>query len=345
VNLWTLFIFSSDRGAQRSWRALFVRMVIGLVLFLIANLVTYWTSDYFEKLREYHQRVEGVFKRPGVRVLIVGDSHFAVPLNKYLNGLRDGVAYSVAFGGDGLRECCGKIHYILDRCLSIDTVILSAEPHMFSRGRLESSNRSFADLYFLAEADEAGLKMGWLSTLMNQVPLFNDDFAQYLRKVSAKRLAAAISKIQPRPACAAKFKSSVGQSWQQLSVAERKAKARATGLMDHKGVGEYPEPFTWYRKILEIARSHHVRVIGVRFPVDRCYASQVPAERIAIIDGFLRRNGIYRILDLRYLFTNPAYFDDADHVNARYADTLVAVLEKRLGVQLRGQPQISAPAD
>lgn len=332
---WTLSIFSSDRPSQSSWRALFVRVMIGLVLFLIANLVAYWTSGYFEKLRVYHKRVEAVLMRPDVRVLIAGDSHFAVPLNGYLTDLQDGVAYSVAFGGDGLRECYGKVRYILDRCPSIDTLIVTAEPHMFGSGRLESSNRSFADLYFLAGGEAAGLKRGWLSTLMNQVPLCNDDFVQYLRKVGAKKFTTVFSKASPGSAFADRIRSTGRKSWPELSDAERTEKARATGLMDHKGVGEHEEPFVWYRKLLELARSRNVRVIGVRFPVDRGYAAQVPPESISAIDNFLRRNGIDRILDLRDLFTDPAYFEDPDHVDERYAGILVTVLEHRLGIQLR----------
>lgn len=333
---WTLSIFSSNRPSQRSWRALLVRVMIGVVLFLAANLIVYRTSGYFEKLRVYHKRVEAIFMRPKVRVLIAGDSHFAVPLNGYLNDFQDGAAYSVAFGGDGLRECYGKVRYILKRCPSIDTLIVTAEPHMFGRGRLESSNRSFADLYFIAEADGAGLKKGWLSTLMNQVPLCNDDFVQYLRKVGAEKLKSVSSKASPGSALADRLRSTdSGGSWQRLSEAQRMEKARATGLMDHKGVGEYEEPFVWYRRLLELARSCNVRVIGVRLPVDRGYAAEAAPESILAIDNFLRKNGIARILDLRDFFTGPAYFDDADHVDEHFAGILVSILERRLGIQLR----------
>jgi hypothetical protein len=310
--------------------------MIGIVLFLAANLLVYRTSGYFEKLRAYHKQVEAIFIRPDVRVLIAGDSHFAVPLNGYLDGLQDGAAYSVAFGGDGLRECYGKVRYILKRHPSIDTLIITAEPHMFGRGRLESSNRSFADLYFLSEADAVGLKKGWLSTLMNQLPLCNDDFVQYLRKVGAEKLKSVLSKVPPRSALADRFRSTDSSgSWQRLSEAQRMEKARATGLMDHKGVGEYEEPFVWYRRLLELATSRNVQVIGVRLPVERGYAAEISPESISAIDTFLRRNGIARILDLRNLFADSAYFDDADHVDERFAGTLVSVLERRLGIQLR----------
>jgi hypothetical protein len=306
-----------------------VHVGIGLALLLCANLVTYWTSGYFEKLRDYRSRVDAVFTRPGVRVLVAGDSHIAVPLNGYVNGARGGAAYSIAFGGDAPRECFAKIRYILDRCATIDTVIVTADPHMFGSGRLESSNRSFADLYFLAAADGAGLKRGWLPALLDQVPLFNDDFVQYLRKMISKTATSRFSgarggtrATQPVP-------------WEQLPETERTARACATGVMDHKGVGEHPEPFFWYSQLLDLARAHSVRVIGVRFPVHHAYAAQIAPERVAAIDDFLRQHGMAAILDLRDQFTDPAYFDDADHVKKEKAEALVRVLEERLGVQLK----------
>jgi hypothetical protein len=310
-------------------------VAIGLVLFLFANLVTYWTSGYFEKLREYHSQVDEVLKRPGVQVLIAGDSHFAVPLNGYLNDLQDGAAHSIAFGGDSLRECYGKVHYILDHCPNIDTLIVSAEPHMFGYGRLQSSNRSFADWYFLAEADSSGLKKGWLPSLIDQVPLLNDDFVQYLRNRCAKSLAAFFSTDVLGHAFSNRSGSPKQGSWQRLLDQDRKVKARATGLMDHKGVGKLNGPFIWYRKLIKLAKSHNVRVIGVRLPVDQGYAAQVPAKCVAMIDNFLYQNGIARILDLRNLFTDPIYFCDADHIKERYAGKLVTVLENRLGIGLR----------
>lgn len=336
MNLLTLSIFNSDRPAEHPWRKLCGRAVILLVVFLIANVFTFRTSGYFEKLREYHKGVDGIFMHPEVRTLVAGDSHFASPLNSYLNPSHDIAAYSIAFGGDGLRECFAKVRYVLDRCSTIDTLIVSADPHMFGRGRLESSNRSFADVYFLSAADGSGLKKGWLSTLLGQVPLFNDDFVQYLRKVSMKRLMTAFSAERFGSANAARSGSAgkARQSWDHLSDAERKAEAYATGLMDHKGVCDYTEPFIWYRKLLELARAHNVRVIGVRLPVDPEYASQVPPERVAAIDHFLRQNGIAKILDLRNLFTDPEYFDDSDHVKKKYAAALISVIEKRSGIQL-----------
>lgn len=329
MNLWISSTFSSDRQPTISWRVLCGRAVIGLVLFVLANLLTYWASGYFDQLRHYQHGVEAAIKHPNLRVLFVGDSHIDVPLNGCLNGSHAGTAYSIAAGGDSLRECFAKVRYILERSPTVDTLIVSADPHMFGSGRLESSNRSFADQYFLTAVDSTGLKKGWLSALLDQVPLFNDDFVQYLRKAIAKRMTTPSSTVQSGPAEAAPV------LWENLSDSERTAKAVETGVMDHKGVGEYEEPFFWYRRLLDLAHAYKVRVVGVRFPVHSAYAAEISPERVTAIDDVLRRHGIAEILDFRNLFTNPTHFRDADHVKGQYGEALVCAIEKRLGVQLK----------
>ncbi len=83
-----------------------------------------------------------------MKIIFSGDSHFAVPLNDYLDDNPAAPGYSIAAGGDSLRESFAKVRYVLERNHGIDTLILTADPHMFGKGRLESSNRSFADSLF-----------------------------------------------------------------------------------------------------------------------------------------------------------------------------------------------------
>lgn len=320
-----------------SWHMLFRNLAIWAAFFAIANTVIYWTCGYFEKQRNYRNQVQAIFERPTVRVLFAGDSHIATPLNDYLNSIPRGAAFSIAAGGDGMRECYAKVRYILNQCQAIHTLIVSADPHMFGRRRLESSNRSYADVYFLATKDPAGLKRGLLPTLMNQIPLFNDDFVQYIRRVSSMSLIAS-----SRSASGGSPKSAPA-AWDLLSEEERTTKAYAVGRKDNECAGEYVEPFRWYRQLLDLARSRKLRVVGVRMPVHRGYAAQIPQERVAAIDDFLRGNGMAAIVDLRDLFDDPVYFEDPDHVKRQWAETLVRVLEDRLGLRLIDQPDWGTP--
>src|SRR5207253_740314 len=145
--------------------------------------------------------------------------------------------------------------HVVQARATVDTLVISADPHMFGDGRLESANRSFADEYFVAARDGSGLRSGWIAALLNQVPLFNNDFVQYLRKNVSNSLSRRRSPVVAADASDA--------SWQALSGQQRSAIARDTGIGDHHGVGEHKEPFYWYARIFALARARHIRVIGL----------------------------------------------------------------------------------
>jgi len=165
-----------------SWARLISQLLIAVLLFVVANVVTYELSGFFQKEHEYQQVVAGIARHRDVRIVFSGDSHLAVPLNDYLDENTAAPGYSIAAGGDSLRECFAKVRYVLNSTPGIDTLILTADPHMFGKGRLESSNRSFSDRYFIEAWDASGLQKNIWSALLQQVPLFNEDFLQYFRK-------------------------------------------------------------------------------------------------------------------------------------------------------------------
>jgi hypothetical protein len=124
-------------------------------------------------------------------------------------------------------------------------------------------------------------------------------------------------------------------AWSRLTDEQRLASAVETGRGDHAGVGDVQTPFVWYQRILDIAREHHVRVIGVRFPVNAGYSAQVSADKVAAIDSFLLRHGVSQIVDLRDALTDPRDFEDEDHVNETGAALAVKMLEQKLERRIR----------
>jgi hypothetical protein len=289
----------SDMRTPLSYSGLLARLLLGVAVFAILNLIVYNTSEYFEKEHLYHVQVKEVLSRPHVHTLFAGDSHVAHVLNDRLNADPNAEAYSLAVGGDSFREVYAKVRYVV-----------------------QSSNRSFADWYFLVARDRSGLQRNWASTLMNQVPLFNDDFVQYLRKVFASMTSKSHRSVSED--------ADNVSSWVQLTDAQRAEKARETGIGDHAGVGEFSEPFDWYKKIFALAREHNIRVIGVRYPVHPLYAAEAPPAKIAAIDRFLRDEGMTGIVDMRDAFNDPRSFDDPDHLNSQEADTFLRILDDRL---------------
>ena len=304
-----------------SWMRLFSQCLVAFLLFVAANVYTYETSGFFQREQEYTGTVSTLSTHRNVHVVFAGDSHFAVPLNDYLNDDPNGPAYSIAYGGDSLRECFAKVRHVLRSTPDIDTLILSADPHMFATGRLESSNRSFADRYFIEAWDRSGVQHNLWSAMLQQVPLFSEDFLQYFRK----DLGVLLTHSQPHARAGGD-----PLAWSRLTDEERMKNAVETGQGDHDGIGSAAQPFVWYARILALARARDVQVIGVRFPVHPGYAAQAPVQKVAEIDSFLLKGGVSRIIDLRDALTDPRDFEDADHVNETGAPLVVALLEKRL---------------
>ena len=315
-----------------SWLRLVAQCVVALLLFAAGNVFTYETSGFFQRERLYTEQVSALAAHGNVRTVFAGDSHFAVPLNDYLNESPQGPAYSIASGGDSLRECFAKVRQVLNTTPGIDTLILTADPHMFSRGRVESSNRSFADRYFITAWDRSGVQHNLWSAMLQQVPLFSEDFLQYFRKELSVMLTHS-----------AQHARAAGDplGWSRLTDAQRMQEAVRTGQGDHDGLGEVEQPFRWYVRILDLARARHVRVIGVRFPVHPGYAAQAPVDKVAELDSWLLKAGVSQIIDLRDALTDPRDFEDPDHVNEIGAPLVVAMLEQKLQRPLRlRQPNI-----
>jgi hypothetical protein len=304
-----------------SWMRLFSQCVIALLLFVAANVYTYETSGFFQREHEYAAQVSGVAAHRNVRTVFAGDSHFAVPLNDYLNENPANPAYSIAAGGDSLRECFAKVRRVLETTPALDTLILTADPHMFAKGRLESSNRSFANRYFIQAWDSSGVQKSLWSALLQQVPLFSEDFLQYFRKDLGARLTHSPTRARGEGDPLA---------WSRLSEEERNKASMQTGKGDHDGIGAVEQPFMWYTRILDLARARHVRVIGVRFPVHPGYSAQVPTAKVAELDSFLLAHGVAQIIDLRDALSDPTQFEDPDHLNDRGAVQVVTLLEQKL---------------
>jgi hypothetical protein len=308
-----------------SWARLISQLLLAVLLFVAANVVTYETSGFFQKEHEYQQVVAGIARHPGVRVVFSGDSHFAFPLNDYLDANAAAAGYSIAAGGDSLRESFAKVRYVLNTTRGIDTLILTADPHMFGKGRLESSNRSFSDRYFIEAWDASGLQKNIWSAMLQQVPLFNEDFLQYFRKDLGTMLSRTKTKARG---------AGDPLAWSRFTDEQRQASATATGEGDHAGVGDSQVPYMWYQRILNAAREHHVKVIGVRFPVHPGYSAQISPRKVAELDAWLTGHGVTQIIDLRNELTDPRDFEDEDHLNETGAAKIVKVLEQRLQRQI-----------
>ena len=303
------------------WKKLAFKGAVGALLFVMANVIVYYSSGFFQRERHYHQTVAELFGKPEVSVILMGDSHVAEIPDELLAAN----AHNLAAGGDGYREIYAKLRYVLAGSQNIRTLLLTADYHMFGAGRVQSSNRSFVERYLLATRSGAGYEKNWLSSLFNLVPLFNDDFVQYLKKDVREALR------RPR-----QHSDGVATVWADLPEATREERALRTGRGDHAGVGAAKQPIYWFEQILDLARQHDIDVILVRYPTSAGYLAQIPADGKEIVDGHLARMAAPAVVDLGHALGEPAYFADEDHVNDRGAAVLLCHLEERTTLHLGG---------
>jgi hypothetical protein len=317
-------------SARNTWRTLATKIAFAIAIFIAANVMVYETSGYFQREQEYHAVVDGFKNHRHVKSIFVGDSHVAQLDNEIL---ADG-AYNVAVGGDGLREVYAKLRYLLSQPNEIDTLFLTADAHMFGTGRLQSSNGAFADIYLLRTGSPYGIGHGRLAAAFNLVPLFNDDFVQYLKMDIVKGW-----KRAPR----GDDDEDTDAGWSSRPQEERGRIARETGIGDHQGIGAHPEPFQWYARIVSLARAHGVRVIAVRYPSTAEYFESVTPEEDAVIDRGLSAAGVTDILDYRRVFADASYFKDPDHLSAKGVAALMQLLESQTHRKLRADGSDERP--
>lgn len=304
------------------WFAVLTKALVAVGLIVVANVVVYRTSPYFEMERRYHSQMAQLKDHTAAQVLVVGDSHIAHAGNALLNADAKGPAFSLAFGGDSMRESFGKLEYAVEQFPNVDTLIVSADLHMFGRVRQASANRSFANRYFLLANDSSGLERSWLATVVDQVPIFNDDFLQYLRKAASNKFGRKAGEQQAGGADVA---------WVDLSDQERSMRARTLGLSDHEGVGQYRASFYWYERIFQLARRRGLTVVAIRMPAHTGYWYQTSVPATQVIDEFVRETGAVKLIDMRALTGDPRDFDDPDHVNTRGALKFIERIEAELG--------------
>lgn len=314
-----------------SWRTLSLKAGFCVLALVIVSSYVYRYSPYFVREQRYRAVVADIATRPGATIVFAGDSHVAALHNDQMAD----TAYNIAFGGDSLRECYAKLRYLLARPDNqIQTVVVSADFHMFGNGRKNSANRSFADYYFLATRGFFGLQNNLLSSIMDSFPLFNDDYLKYLRE----------SLSQYRRHNTATIVDAVPK-WEALSEAERAKEATATGQGDHAGVSHESDGMRWYEQLVALTREHGVKLVAVRMPAQAQYFSSLSPETMQAVDTELARLGAPSVYDFRYAFSDPSFFIDPDHLSERGTMAFLRLFADRTGLPVVNTRSIISNSD
>jgi hypothetical protein len=131
-------------------------------------------------------------------------------------------------------------------------------------------------------------------------------------------------------------------SWANLSLAERMKHCRTRFRQQFEGQ-PYSEALEQFlRAFVGECRERHIPVFGVRFPLTDEYAGLV-ANNSFLPEGLVQELAI-PVLDYRNIYVDrPAFFQDADHLNARGAEHFVPVLAAAIRRELAGGEDSSNP--
>ncbi|MDX2286266.1 MAG: hypothetical protein NW241_19005 [Bacteroidia bacterium] len=319
---------------QKDIMRLLGKLSIFLLPFIPLNFYLYYSSPFFQKQQLYHERIEGFFAKPGVKTLLIGDSHPEVVANKFLND----ETYNLSFGGDALKESYLKLKYVLDRPNTVQYLFLTADAHMLGAKRVHSANNSFMNLYVVKTGLYDVYKRPAPSVIGDMVPLFNDSYIEYLNTRIKDAATGNLGKRQLYEELRQDH-----QKWSRdIPEADRIKYAIATGRGDYRNVLENEEQVTYYKQILDLCKEKGIKVIGVQYPAMQEYIAQCPPETRAKYDAFLQAQGFYALLDYRDLTQDPKLYKNEDHVNDEGAKLLLQRMEQDLGMQLANSSAYSS---
>jgi len=279
---------------------------------------------YVVNRRTYVERLRDFEARPGVERVILGDSHAeALPQDLLVPQ-----TFNLAEGGDGLSEMLVKAAYALERSPDLQLALVSCDYHMCARHKLQSPKRTFLFPFIPPELRGEVYDIGELERrLVSWDPIFDGQLYTFERE----RLKAELRRFWLGSTTSA---SAGGRNpaWFELTAGERTRRARGTGALDYKSLFADPRTTVLYREIVQRLRRNGVRVIGLRFPVDRDYLAEINAQDRARVEALQESLGFERIVDYKDLTQDPRDFADPDHLSRRGALLLLDRLRQDLAI-------------
>lgn len=281
-----------------------------LALALVAPLEGWLNVEWARLLAPRHHEYTADLARatPGKRVAFFGDSH---PHSAFLNTpVPDSVA-NVSFGSESLRDIHVKLLTLLRRGVRLHTVVLQADPHVFSPYRETTNNEQVVVLgadvadynavygRSLSGVKQLGMRVYPLSDVLNRNLLVSLLTAKYTRSAAA-------AQTESTP-------------WHRLS-AEARGRVADGRLLDQFGTGPFALSAVMYEQwkaILALCRQHGIRVVAIRYPVADEYLARLPRYDLRAVDELLRATPPDTILDYTTLYAGQtAPFTDSDHLGA-----------------------------
>ena len=123
-------------------KSIFIKLTPYIIVFIIVNIYSFKTSDFFKQEKKYIERIDSVLDSQS-EIVFLGDSH--VETIKLLN-LSNNLG-NLAFGADGVYEMYIKVLSMIKYNKNLKYVFIATEPQIFNNS--SSSNSTFLNKYLL----------------------------------------------------------------------------------------------------------------------------------------------------------------------------------------------------
>lgn len=284
----------------------FLKLIPYLVVFIAINFICLKTSGYYKQEHKYLERIDSTINSES-EIIFLGDSH--VETIKLLD-LSDNVG-NLAFGADGIYEMYLKVLIMIKFNKNLKHVFIATEPQTFNN--TASPNSTFLNKYLLKVDDTLNVyNKTKLNLITEKVPLFNDSYINYA-------LDGFYSSFKPD-------KTKTKKNWSILTDLQRTEIATKTGISDHTSVMTNTEFSKVYSEIINLCKTNKIKVIGIRFPVNKNYINQCKIEELEKVDSFIKALNLDLNLDYSTRIKNPIYFDDEDHLNEKGIEKLSKII-------------------
>ncbi|MBF0511955.1 MAG: SGNH/GDSL hydrolase family protein [Candidatus Omnitrophica bacterium] len=293
----------------------FCLLLGGLIFGLIVrhNPYLYTQERYDAQMRRLMQK--------GPTYILLGDSQ-----SMSLEGdpLWPRSIFNASFGSDGVNEMYIKLGVALRHNPDLKGVFVNAGDHIFAQDRQGVNNwlfiKPYADRALYKEIFHAEPQDRLFCFLTRRFPMLNPNIYVFSRQRLVEKIMGLWSTRRDSVDNSVPWGDEKNK-FKRLELAARRAHDT---LSDAIIVDEFVAN---YRKLLELGHKHHVRVIGVRYPVSLEYTQEKRKYAIDKVQALFRQMPFDQFLDYTHLIESPSYYFNPDHLNEEGGAILVKQLK------------------
>lgn len=286
----------------------FKEILFSIIGLLFLNLIIVFTIIYPEVYGPYEDTLENIDNTN----FIFADSHGWSLTNNNPEGeklLDENNITNLSYGSDSYFDIYFKLNYLINEGIEIDTIYLSADPHMIGKQRLKSNNRNRSIKYTAYETYTDFFPMSY--------PEFF--FRKHIRKYISTFDVNNSKLIQSFIESKFKNKEISKPEWENLSqdIKEQKSNSKFSTFYE-RGISIKQKKVL--NNILSLCSKNKIQVVLVDYPLaQEMEVKEIPDNFKNVVKLFKEKN--YKVIDIKGL--DAQYFSNQDHVNSKGAEIVI----------------------